>query len=268
MNSPKWRELLIEALTVPGMLPDVHSKFHSYSLGNRLWLMAQLLQRKMPVSPVASYNRWNELGRQVKKGEKALSMTMPRMGRKQPDKRDEESILIGFMVKNNWFSLEQTEGSEYIPEVLSEQWEVSKALTSLGIKEEEFFSTSMELKGYANLREMTIAISPLDSFPWVTRFHEMAHCLLHKDSKEMLKDTFQLDSALLEVEAESVAYLCCAFLGLSGAEQSRAYIQLWLNESEADELSEKQVQRIFGAADRILSAGAVTQSMDKETQDE
>jgi hypothetical protein len=58
---------------------------------------------------------------------------------------------------------------------------------------------------------------------------------------------------LCEVEAESVALICCETLGLEGAEFCRGYIQHWLKTET--EISNKSAARIFAAATSILKAG-------------
>src|SRR5437588_13014477 len=66
---------------------------------------------------------------------------------------------------------------------------------------------------------------------------------------------------LREVEAESVALLCCEALNLEGADFCRAYIQNWLCPAigyNGDGIPEKSAQKIFRAADQILRAGRPT----------
>lgn len=54
---------------------DVMSKFHNYSFNNQ-WLIAH----QMPeATKVSSYKNWGEIGRQVNKGEKAISVLAPMM---------------------------------------------------------------------------------------------------------------------------------------------------------------------------------------------
>ena len=81
---------------------------------------------------------------------------------------------------------------------------------------------------------------------------ELAHNVLgHVDEGEM-SDGEQLSRNIKEVEAESVALLCCEALGLEGAEYCRGYIQSWL---KGGTIPERSAQRIFAAADKILKAG-------------
>ena len=69
--------------------------------------------------------------------------------------------------------------------------------------------------------------------------------------------------SLCEVQAESVALLCCESLGLDGAEFCRDYIQNWLSRGSglnADAILEKSAKKIFRAADQIIRAGRLESS--------
>ncbi len=260
MEKFDWNQLLHEALTMPGKLSSAYFAMHNYSLCNRVLATAQLNERGLPVSPIASFNRWKELGRKVKKGEKALALFLPIKIRKRNDASDanEETEKIpfkGFILKKFWFSMNQTEGEAYEPELLVPEWNYATALAALGIREEVFSDINGNKMGYSVPCEGVIAVNPLNPLPWKTRFHEMAHCLLHTEAA-MLSDGKVLDDSLIEVEAESVAYLCCSSLGLPGLEESRGYIQYWLRKSKSRQLAGKNIQRVFGAANKILSAGS------------
>lgn len=96
-----------------------------------------------------------------------------------------------------------------------------------------------------------VAVSPVAAMPHKTLFHELAHVVLGHTSEGSLNDgSEQTPRSLREVEAESVALLCCESLGLPGAEFSRGYIQSW-----GSEIPERSAQKIFHAADLILKAG-------------
>ena len=70
--TPKaFADLLQSAVQEPGILSRAYSQFHSYSLGNQLLAMVQCHEREVEPGPMATYPRWQELGRQVRKGEKA-----------------------------------------------------------------------------------------------------------------------------------------------------------------------------------------------------
>jgi len=67
-------------------------------------------------------------------------------------------------------------------------------------------------------------------------------------------DTARTPRNLREVEAESVALLCCEALNLDGATYCRGYIQNWLN---GDSIPEASARKIFGSTERILKAGRI-----------
>ena len=266
-----WNALFAQALTLPGVMSMAYSVFHEYSIGNAFLAASQLLDRQLPISPIASYNKWKELGRMVKKGEKAIALVMPvTVKSKSKDEGEDGGVNTEsgsntqakssgrtiFILKNNWFALCQTDGAEHAHEVVIPKWDKARALASLGITEQDFKSMSGNAQGYAIPNEKKLAINPLAALPWKTTFHEMAHCLLHSAEAQMA-DGEMLQRCIKEAEAESVAYLCCATLELPGLEQSRAYIQHWLgSEEQSEEFKKKSAARVFAAANKILKAGA------------
>lgn len=251
MNKPTapFAELLNEALTKPGILSQAYSMFHQYSLGNQMWVWAQLTARNIPLGPVATYKKWGEFNRTVKRGEKALSMIMPVVGKSKNDDGTEDSYVF-FTVKNLWFSLAQTEGADYASEVVTPEWDATRALEKLDITVVPFKYMDGNVQGYA--RGRTIAVSPIAQFPHKTRFHEMAHIVLGHTAEKGMSDEEHTPRDIREVEAESVAYILCNILGLPGIEESRGYIQHWFANGT---MTDKSAQRIFNAANKILNAG-------------
>ena len=69
--------LLQDAVNEPGTLSQAYQQFHTYSLGNQLLAWAQCAERGLQPGPMATYPRWRALGRQVKKGERAITLCMP-----------------------------------------------------------------------------------------------------------------------------------------------------------------------------------------------
>ena len=112
--TPKaFAQLLEHAVHEPGILSQAYQQFHSYSLGNQLLAWAQCADRGLQPGPMATYPRWKELGRQVKKGEKAITLCMPITIKRIADTTDdtaEEGIYTRFVYKARWFVLAQTEG--------------------------------------------------------------------------------------------------------------------------------------------------------------
>ncbi len=54
------------------------SLFHRYAPANSLWIMAQLADRANAAGIVASYRTWQQLGRQVRKGERGVMVFYPK----------------------------------------------------------------------------------------------------------------------------------------------------------------------------------------------
>jgi hypothetical protein len=69
-----FAELLDRAITEPGVISTAYRKFHNYSLGNVLLAWSQCLERGIAPGPLATFQRWKELGRYVRKGEKAITL--------------------------------------------------------------------------------------------------------------------------------------------------------------------------------------------------
>src|SRR5687767_8743992 len=134
-SQTEWTRLLAEAVNTPGTIMQAYSNFWSYSVGNQLLALAQCYARKMPVGPIASFNRWKELGRYVKRGERAITLCMP-VTWKQKDTADDgneiEVSRFRFVFKRNWFVLSQTDGAEYVPPQ-APGWDRSRALEALSI---------------------------------------------------------------------------------------------------------------------------------------
>jgi hypothetical protein len=252
----KFSPLLEQALTEPGIVSAAYGRFHRFSIGNQILAAVQLYQRRLPLSPIAGFKRWKELGRSVSKGQKALSLWMPitikrRHQDQEGDLPDEAGhVFTLFKLAPRWFSLEQTEGQDYVEPIESPQWDADAALKGLDITQERFEFMDGNVQGYAVKRR--IAVNTLAEYPHKTRFHEMAHVILGHTEEADCHDAASIPRNIKEVEAEGVAFLLCSILDLPGRDESRGFIQSWLEDGQ---LPEKSVQRIFGASQKILNAG-------------
>jgi antirestriction protein ArdC len=246
-----WASLLADAVNKPGVISGAYSQFHDYSMGNQMLAWSQLMGRGLDLSPIATYKKWQELGRQVKKGEKAIALVMPVTISKKDDAGEKTGDCFQFfMLKNNWFALSQTEGEDFAREVKTPEWHAETALQNLDITQAHFASADGNAQGYATGR--SVAINPVAQYPHKTRFHELAHVVLGHTAEGTMHDDERTPRDIREVEAESVAYILCSVLDLPGLEESRGYIQHWLS---SNEITDKSAQKIFGAADKILKAG-------------
>jgi N-terminal domain of anti-restriction factor ArdC len=256
----KWAALLVEAVNKPGTIMKAYSAFWNYSVGNQILALIQCQLRGIEPGPINTFPKWQTLGRVVKRGEKALTLCMPLTRKRRNDELDassepnEEQTYTTFVHKARWFVVSQTFGNEPGPITIPE-WDAEQALKALCIERITFDKTDGNCQGFA--RGSQIAINPVAQLPHKTLFHEMAHVLLHTSEGDFT-DTEQTPRNLREVEAESVALLCCEALGLEGVDYARGYIQHWLYERigyDADAIPEKSAQKIFRAADQILKAG-------------
>jgi len=246
-----FADLLQTAVTEPGTLSQAYSQFHNYSLGNVLLAAFQCAARGIPLGPLATFNRWKELGRHVKKGEKALTLCQPVTFKKTADSTDEaEAVIVRFVYRNQWFVLSQTDGQPLqAPDV--PEWHKDHALATLAVTETPFTAISGNVMGYATGK--TLAINPLNPHPIKTLFHELAHILLGHTAESGQADGDDTPRSLQEAEAEAVALLCCEALGLPGADLCRGYIQHWYG--QGNPISERSAQRILRVADQVLRAG-------------
>jgi antirestriction protein ArdC len=251
---PKWSALLIEAVTTPGLIMKAYTAFHCYSMGNQLLALLQCERRALQPGPINTFPKWKELGRHVKRGERALTLCMPITCKRREEESDEEHTFTSFVYKARWFTLSQTEGRELEPLTIPE-WDAEQALKALSIERVPFDHMDGNIQGFC--RNHQIAINPLAQLPFKTLFHELGHSILHAKEGDFADDE-TTPRNLCEVEAESVALLCCESLRLEGADYARGYIQHWLGRggnSSVDAIPEKSAQKIFRAADQIIRAG-------------
>lgn len=241
--------------------------FHQYSACNSLliWFQGGTL--------VAGFNAWKEKGRSVKKGEKAIKIYAPVMakgwftaldadGNPKVDEDGHEIKVQKQYIKGfrrvSVFDVSQTEGKE-LPE-LSEP----KMLTG-DMNEDEFnglfdmiskattatvgFEDIQEGNGYFAPSENRIAVNRGMSKEQTikTLIHEVTHSLLHT-KEEMKKNPKSREQK--EIEAESVAYIVCSYLGIDSAEYSFDYVCGW---SMGDtKIVAKSMDTIKKTADKII----------------
>jgi antirestriction protein ArdC len=72
-----WGELLREAIEKPGRMLEAYTAFHNYSFGNALLALEQCIRRNLQPGPLNTYQGWLERKRQVRKGEKGITLCMP-----------------------------------------------------------------------------------------------------------------------------------------------------------------------------------------------
>ena len=251
-----WGELLRDAVEKPGRLLEAYTAFHNYSFGNALLALEQCIRRNLQPGPLNTYRGWLERKRQVRKGEKGITLCMPMPFKRAAqtdgveDETTETQIRYAFRFRAYWFVLAQTEGEDaYVAPIPGIHMDT--ALRTLNIVRTPYDEMNGNIQGFATERE--IAVNPVAALPHKTTFHEIAHIVLGHTTSEMLVDSEQTARHIREVEAESVALICCETLGLEGADFCRGYIQHWLKAEK--EIPNQSAARIFAAATSILKAG-------------
>jgi hypothetical protein len=258
---PVWSDLLRGAVEDPGRASAAYSNFWPYSFRNQLLAMEQCLHRALPIGPIASYRGWLAHGRQVRKGEKALSLWMPIHRRGEPKPSDEaaETARVRFVFLNRWFVYAQTDRADGATEDWAPLpvpgWDRGQALSALQVREVAFDSVNGNVQGWSVPADRTLALNPAGTHPVQTTFHELGHIVLdHVRGHD--------DAGTAEVEAECVALLATATLTPTATEAlaaSRHYVQ-WYIAKTPDGLTEEMSRRIMSAANQVLVAGRVQEN--------
>ena len=222
-------------------------RFHRYSWGNAL-----LIHMGCPgASHVAGYRAWQRLGRQVRRGAKAIRIMAPIL-RKDPKAQDRERV-VAFKTACV-FDISQTEGKP-LPEFAAVSGDPGTHLASLkeyvrssGIALERSARTGeadgMSLGGRIVLKA---GLEPAAEFAVLA--HELAHELLHRDT-----ETRPGVKTVRETEAEAVAFVVCRSVGLQANGASSDYIQLYDGNKDTLLASLERVQQTAATIIRGMAA--------------
>ena len=254
-DTTNFGALLESAVNEPGKIHAAYTAFHNYSLGNQLLAMFQCAAREIPIGPIATFKGWQEKGRYVKRGEKAIELCMPVTCKREETTETGETdtaTFTRFVFRRNWFVLSQTDGAEYQPAEV-EDWSKDRALPALEITETPFDLADGNCQGFA--RQRSVAVSPVAALPFKTLIHELAHVVLGHTAEGEMSDSDRTPRDIRELEAECVAMLVCAALNQPGVEYSRGYIQHWY---QGQTVPEASARKILKTADTILKAGKPT----------
>ena len=216
-------------------------RFHRYSFGNQLLIHLQ----KADAKRVAGFHTWKKLGRQVKKGEKAIRILAPIVWRTK-DKDNEEKI-VSFR-SACVFDVSQTDGKPLaeFAKVNGDPGEQTERLRSLitskGIQLEYSnaigSASGMSIGGKIVLRE---DLGPAEEFSVLV--HEASHEIMHRRGESPESKTVR------ETEAEAVAFVVCQAIGLDATDSASDYIQLY--DGNKDTLMES-LERIQQTASEII----------------
>lgn len=228
------------------------TNFHEYSLYNTILIMMQCPQASL----VAGYKKWQTMGRQVKRGEKAITILCPcphKVKKKVLDKdgnpvldengkKTEKEFSIPYFRPGSVFDVSQTDGEPIEtlnPKVLTDTVDgydvLIQKLISISPVPVTFEEIEGSAKGYfsPSLKEIVVKKDMPNLQTLKTLVHESAHARLH--NLEAMEEHAK-DRETKEVEAESVAYCVLTAFGFDTSEYSFPYIAGWSSGRDMKEL--------------------------------
>jgi len=227
---------------------EIMSKFWRYSYRNQLLIMSQMPH----ATRVASFRKWREMKRYVKKGSKAIKITAPRMSKEKhidPDtgKVIEQAEVRGFG-QANVFDVSQTEGRP-LPDIdITVDGDdhigfLQKLLGFCSAKNIKVDFKNLGINGlYGYSKGGQIAVSDTESINTQanTLIHEIAHEIMaHKGQK--------LSRQQREIQAEGVAYVVTKHFGM----ENKSFHYLALYDADHRKIMEN-LKAIAGASREII----------------
>lgn len=225
---------------------DTAKKFRTYSLRNQL-----LIQAQYPgATHVAGYRAWQQLGRQVKKGETGIAILAPMTRKVEDEARAEtKSVLFGFRIAHV-FDVTQTDGDELdivrLPDVDIDDPALLDRLVERATADGLTVNFAEEGPGGARgwYAKATRTINVVRTLPIGNQVRTMLHELGHAHDPFLLSGDRPYD----ELVAESAAYLVASTLGLDIGDASTVYVTAWgANTTELEGLA----QRVLTTSERM-----------------
>ena len=262
---------LKQRLAEPGhnLMPllSTMSRFGHYSLSNQFLIYAQ----RPSATRVLGFHGWRHAGYQVRKGEKGIAIYAPMRFRARDESTDSSTTdntattpRVGYRVAYV-FDITQVESIEPSAAPTLDVPTIA-ALPCLDALKAFIASQGLALIhvplapghfGGTDGRTITCALGLEPHIEFATLAHETTHALLHFGADKP-------DLTTRETEAEAVAYLLCAQLGLDGTELSVQYIRSYRGRPETLDAS---LARIRDTALRIGAAISATDATSTNPSD-
>ncbi|QDT53894.1 hypothetical protein Pan44_19200 [Caulifigura coniformis] len=232
------------------------SRFHQYSFGNCILIALQ----KPDATHVAGFQRWKQLGRFVKSGERGIAILAPMAFRKkQTDDAAQESTVDESPEEGNEkstrrrvrgfklafvFDVSQTDGKP-LPEFATISGDPGEKLQRLeavihghgiSLSYEGIDNGALGVSEGGRIRVLP-SLSQAETFSVLA--HELAHELLHRGERR--KETTK---TIRETEAEAVAFVVCHASGVDSRTRSSDYIRLYNGDKELLQQSLEQIQKV------------------------
>lgn len=257
--------------------------FHTYSFNNIMLMMAQRMERglEMP-SLVAGFKAWQEKGRQVRTGERGLrifgfskKLVTDADGNAVLDDHGKKQYRVFYPIVSV-FDVDQTDQIEGTPPVDAHEPVLLTGDDQLGLTAKvdewlqsigwtlDFEPTEGDRRGRTMLdgsRRVLLSDNLEPAQMAKTALHEMAHVILHANGDGAAhEDAEGLSRAVIELEAESAAYVAGAILGLDTERYSDKYLLHWASRtegtpSEAIKATAARVQKAVAKMVSVLEEG-------------
>ncbi|NCD17074.1 MAG: serine/arginine repetitive matrix protein 2 [Actinobacteria bacterium] len=272
---------------------DTAARFHRYSFGNSLLIAASharaFAEGRVPdphPDLVAGYRTWQGLGRQVQRGQQGHTILCPRTRivrdtdtpkgddrtQNHTEPPDGADVVSAQRRVTGWttatvFSLSQTDGEPLLlpprPALLQGAappglWDGLVAqLRDLGF-DVVTVQTSEDIGGANGVTNFTTHLvrvrTDMDDAAQVkTLAHELGHVLLH-DPARTGTDPRDIHRGVLEVEAESVAYLIGAAHGMDTTGYTLPYVATWAGGTDPAATVRATAERVVRTARTVLDA--------------
>lgn len=247
----------------------LQSRFHQYSYGNTLLIMAQ----RPTATRVAGLRTWNALGRFVNKGERGIDILAPVFPKGTTKEQDEQQVPVNYIVVKT-FDVSQTNGKplpEFDVPVLEgdEGGVLDAALEQLAIGDGLRVERPRHLLGdemglYAPDGKLIVVRTHDKAGQPVSQLQQtktMAHELAHHVGGHGRLQTGTMTRTRGEEEsiAEACAYVTLAHFGLDSGARSFPYIAGWAHEKEVLQGVMGDVQRVsarlIAGAEKLLGIG-------------
>jgi DNA primase len=260
------------------------ARFHAYSFSNTLLIHAQ----RPDATRVAGYRAWQSLGRQVQKGQRGIQILAPITRRDAADSAGEEGSsqpeadatdgdaerrqgrhVVGWRVTHVW-DVSQTSGAPLPerpkPNLLHVQAPEGALDALVAQIETAGFAVQRGdcagANGYTHFAQRVVRFRDDidDAHALKTLAHELGHVVLHDPGRE--DRTTRNCRGVAEVEAESVAYLVCAHVGVETGDYTFPYVAGWADQADGRD----PATVVAATGQRVLSAAnSIVERLDTKT---
>jgi antirestriction protein ArdC len=226
---------------------QTRATFHRYSMGNTMLIALQ----RPDATQVAGFRAWQQLGRQVRKGERSIRIMAPMAVKERDESGEETGERVVFFRSVPVFDVSQTEG-EPLPEPPCEPITGDSHARNIEQLEDHARSLGFTVEhealehagGYCDAKARRIVVSSNVEAP-NARVRILVHELAHAHGVGYA-DYGREDA---EVLVETAAVIVCGALGLDTSGESIPYIAGW---GEANDL--EAIGKHAATVDEIASA--------------